>query len=42
MKERKFCICTGMLYDPAQHKGEPTPIDIFQEIMREMVVRGLM
>ena len=40
--DRKYCICTGMLYDPAQHKGEPTPIDIFQEIMREMVVRGLM
>lgn len=39
---RKYCICTGMLYDPSQHKGEPTPIDIFQEIMREMVVRGLM
>ena len=42
MKERKFCICTGMLYDPSQHKGEPTPIEIFQEIMREMVLRGLM
>jgi hypothetical protein len=42
MKERKFCICTGMLYDPAEHKGEPTPIEIFQEIMKEMVKRGLM
>ena len=42
MKERKFCICTGMLYDPAQHHGEPTPIEIFQEIMKEMVKRGLM
>src|SRR5574344_2755472 len=40
MKERKFCICTGMLYDPAEHKGEPTPIEIFQEIMKEMVSRG--
>jgi len=39
MKERKFCICTGMLYDPTQHKGEPTPVEIFQEIMREMVKR---
>jgi hypothetical protein len=39
MKNRKFCICTGMLYDPAQHKGEPTPIEIFQEIMKEMVKR---
>ena len=42
MKERKFCICTGMLYDPEQHKGEPTPIEIFQEIMKEMVKRGYM
>ncbi len=42
MKNRKFCICTGMLYDPAQHHGEPTPIEIFQEIMKEMVKRGLM
>jgi GNAT superfamily N-acetyltransferase len=42
MKERKFCICTGMLYDPAQHHGEPTPVEIFQEIMKEMVVRGMM
>ena len=42
MKNRKFCICTGMLYDPTQHKGEPTPIEIFQEIMKEMVTRGLM
>ena len=39
MKNRKFCICTGMLYDPAQHKGEPTPVEIFQEIMREMAKR---
>ncbi len=42
MKNRKFCICTGMLYDPAQHQGEPTPIEIFQEIMKEMVKRELM
>lgn len=42
MKERKFCICTGMLYDPLVHKGEPTPIEIFQEIMKEMVMRGFM
>ena len=42
MKERKFCICTGMLYDPEKHKGEPTPIEIFQEIMKEMVKRGYM
>ena len=40
-KQRKFCICTGMLYDPDKHKGEPTPVEIFQEVMREMVKREL-
>ena len=40
MKQRKFCICTGMLYDPEKHKGEPTPVEIFQEVMKDMVKRG--
>ena len=39
-KNRKFCICTGMLYDPDKHKGEPTPVEIFQEVMKDMVKRG--
>ena len=38
---RKYCICTGMLYDPEQHKGEPTPLDVFQKIMKTVVSRGL-
>ena len=25
---RRYCICTGMLYDPADHPGEKPPIDI--------------
>lgn len=38
---RKYCICTGMLYDPEIHKGEPTPIEIFQKIMKTVVERNL-
>ena len=38
---RKYCICTGMLYDPEQHQGEPTPLDVFQKIMKTVVSRGL-
>lgn len=40
-KERKFCICTGMLYDPEQHTGEPTPISVFQDIIRTLTLRGI-
>lgn len=25
---RRYCICTGMLYDPAEHQGEKTPIEL--------------
>ena len=40
-KERKFCICTGMLYDPEKHVGEPTPISVFQDIVRTLTLRGI-
>ena len=40
-KNRKFCICTGMLYDPEKHKGEPTPVSVFQDIVRTLAVRGI-
>ncbi len=33
---RKYCICTGMLYDPALHKGEPTPIELSQEVLERI------
>lgn len=26
--DRRYCICTGMLYDPADHPGEKLPIDL--------------
>jgi GNAT superfamily N-acetyltransferase len=40
-KNRKFCICTGMLYDPKQHKGEPTPASVFQDVMKTLAKRGI-
>ena len=40
-KNRKFCICTGMLYDPAQHKGEPTPANVFHDVMKSLTERGI-
>ena len=40
-KERKFCICTGMLYDPEKHKGEPTPIEVFQDVIKTLTLRGV-
>ena len=33
---RKYCICTGMLYDPDEHEGEPTPIELPGEVMRRI------
>ena len=41
-KERKFCICTGMLYDPAQHKSEPTPAAVFMDIIKTLMERGIL
>ena len=41
MKQRKFCICTGMLYDPEQHKGEPTPAEVFQDVMKTLTKRDI-
>lgn len=41
MKKRKFCICTGMLYDPEQYKGEPTPAEVFQDVMKTLTKRNI-
>ena len=41
LKDRKFCICTGMLYDPEKHHGEPIPLELIKEIMKVLVLRGL-
>ncbi len=40
-KERHFCICTGMLYDPEKHRGEPTSLNVFKDVMKALVLRGL-
>ena len=40
-KQRKFCICTGMLYDPEKHQGEPTPIAVFQDVIKTQTLRGI-
>lgn len=41
LKQRKFCICTGMLYDPTEHQGEPTPIEVFQDVIKTLTLRGI-
>lgn len=41
LKERKFCICTGMLYDPDKHSGEPIPIEVFLDVVRTLSARGI-
>ncbi len=41
-KQRHFCICTGMLYDPDKHHGEPTSTEVFQQVMKTLVRRGLL
>ena len=40
-KGRRFCICTGMLWDPDKHHGEPTSLETFKEVMRALVLRGI-
>lgn len=40
-KERMFCICTAMLYDPEKHQGEPTSLKVFKDVMKQLVLRGL-
>ncbi len=37
--ERKYCICTAMLYDPKDHNGEPLPVDFPPEIVK--MIKGL-
>ncbi len=33
---RKYCICTAMLYDPDNHQGEHTPIELSKEVMNRI------
>ena len=40
-KNRKFCICTGMLYDPEQHEGYPTPPEVQEDVRKTLIARGI-
>lgn len=31
---RKYCVCTGMLYDPAQHPGDPLPVQLPDDVVK--------
>lgn len=31
---RKYCVCTGMLYDPADHEGEPLPVQLPPDVVK--------
>lgn len=31
---RKYCVCTGMLYDPAQHPGAPLPMQLPDDVVK--------
>lgn len=31
--ERRYCICTGMLYDPANHPNEKLPVELPQDVI---------
>ena len=41
MKQRKFCVCTGMLWDPDKHHGEPTSLEVIKDVMKTLVLRGI-
>ena len=40
-KQRKFCICTGMLYDTEKNQGEKTTIAVFQDVIKTLTLRGI-
>lgn len=40
-KDRRFCVCTGMLWDPDKHHGEPTSLEVIKDVMRTLVLRGI-
>lgn len=31
--ERRYCICTGMLYDPEEHQGDKLPLELPKEVI---------
>ena len=41
LKQRKFCVCTVMLWDPEKHHGEPTSLEVIKDVMKALVLRGI-
>ena len=41
LKQRRFCVCTGMLWDPEKHHGAPTSLEVIEDVMRTLVLRGV-
>ncbi len=37
--ERRFCICTGMMYDPEEHPDDKLPIELPQEVIDKIKER---
>lgn len=33
---RRYCICTGMLYDPNEHHGAKTPVEIPEDVIAKI------
>ena len=33
---RKYCVCTAMLYDPVDHEGEPLPVQLPEDVLKEI------
>ena len=31
---RKYCVCTAMLYDPKEHSGEPLPVQLPDDVVK--------
>jgi len=31
---RKYCVCTAMLYDPADHVGDPLPVQLPDDVVK--------
>ena len=31
---RKYCVCTAMLYDPKEHIGEPLPVQLPDDVVK--------
>lgn len=32
--DRKYCVCTAMLYDPADHVGDPLPVQLPDDVVK--------